>query len=130
MWLLALICAPFQDVGSRGPLGVILGRLGKMDSKWRKWWTRGVFTFIMIGVFGVIIYMGPLALSLLVLLILIKCFQEIISIGYNKYKEYNLPLYRVLNWYGITNVVRSSAIRIPSALQVFPVGGYLFSVWG
>ena len=72
--------------------------LGNMDSRWRKWWTRGVFTFIMIGAFGFIIYLGPIALSLLVLAILIKCFQEIVSIGYTKYKEYNLPLYRVLNW--------------------------------
>ena len=33
-----------------------------------------------------------------VIAVLVKCFQEIISIGYSKYKEYNLPLYRVLNW--------------------------------
>ncbi len=42
--------------------------------------------------------MGPVSLSLLVLSILLKCFQEIVSIGYSKYKEYNLPLIRVLNW--------------------------------
>lgn len=52
----------------------------------------------MIGAFSLIVYLGPIALSLLVLLILVKCFQEIISIGYKKYREYNLPLYRVLNW--------------------------------
>lgn len=52
----------------------------------------------MIGAFSFIIYLGPIALSILVLVVLIKCFQEIISIGYSKYKEYNLPLYRVLNW--------------------------------
>lgn len=72
--------------------------LGKMDARWRKWWIRGIFTFIMIGGFSVIILLGPVALSVLVLAILIKCFQEIISIGYSKYKEYNIPLYRVLNW--------------------------------
>ena len=33
-----------------------------------------------------------------VIAVLVKCFQKIISIGYSKYKEYNLPLYRVLNW--------------------------------
>lgn len=84
------------DAGSRGPLGVILG---KMDSRWRKWWIRGIFTLIMITAFSVVVYLGPVALSLLVLAILLKCFQEIITIGYSKYKEYNLPLYRVLNWY-------------------------------
>lgn len=80
---------------SRGPLGAILQN---MNPRWRKWWIRGIFTFIMIGGFSFVIYLGPIALSLLVLAILIKCFQEIISIGYNKYKEYKLPLYRVLNW--------------------------------
>ncbi len=78
-----------------GPLWVVLQR---MDPRWRKWWTRGVFSFVMVGAFCVIIAMGPIALSVLVLAIFLKCFQEIISIGYNKYKEHHLPLYRVLNW--------------------------------
>jgi len=69
-----------------------------MDPRWRKWWIRGVFSFVMIGLFSLITIMGPIALSLLVLAIFLKCFQEIISIGYNKYKEHKLPLYRVLNW--------------------------------
>ena len=30
--------------------------------------------------------------------VLLKCFQEITSIGYSKYKEFNIPLYRVLSW--------------------------------
>ena len=33
-----------------------------------------------------------------VVALLLKCFQEIIAIGYSKYREHNLPLYRVLNW--------------------------------
>ena len=69
-----------------------------MDTRWRNWWIRGIFTFVLIGGFGLIIYLGPVFLSLLVLAILLKCFQEIVSIGYAKYKEYNLPLIRVLNW--------------------------------
>ncbi len=69
-----------------------------MDSRWKNWWIRGIFTFLLIGGFGLIIYLGPVFLSLLVLSILLKCFQEIVSIGYAKYKEYNLPLIRVLNW--------------------------------
>lgn len=70
----------------------------------------------MIGAFSFIIYLGPIALSILVLAILIKCFQEIISIGYKKYKEYNLPLYRVLNWYVHTykNVGRNVTSYFPS----------------
>jgi len=33
-----------------------------------------------------------------VITVQVKCFHEIISIGLMKYREYNLPLYRVLNW--------------------------------
>ncbi|XP_003383661.1 PREDICTED: phosphatidate cytidylyltransferase, photoreceptor-specific-like [Amphimedon queenslandica] len=72
--------------------------ISTMDPKWKNWWIRGVFAGIMIGLFIVFIYMGPLALTLLSAGVFTKCFQEIIKIGHSKYQEYNLPLYRVLNW--------------------------------
>ena len=34
--------------------------------RWKNWWIRGVFAGIMIGLFIMFIYMGPLALTLLV----------------------------------------------------------------
>jgi phosphatidate cytidylyltransferase len=77
----------------------IASYINSMDQKWRNWWIRGFFTFIMIGLFGVFIYIGPLALAVLVLGVFFKCFQEIVKIGRSKYLEYNLPLYRVLNWF-------------------------------
>ena len=33
-----------------------------------------------------------------VLIIEIKSFDEVITIGHKKYREHNLPWYRVLNW--------------------------------
>lgn len=82
---------------------------------------RGIFTFIMIMVFCLIIYGGPLALmitvmvnnfyqirrrykkvfflSLQTLLVQVKCFQEIISIGYQVYRIHGLPWFRSLSWY-------------------------------
>jgi phosphatidate cytidylyltransferase len=73
--------------------------LGALDQRWRNWWIRGILSIVMISLFAVVIYLGPIALSLLVVGLLLKCFQEIIAIGYSKYREHNLPLYRVLNWY-------------------------------
>ena len=39
--------------------------------------------------------------------IFVKCFQEIITIGHSKYQEYNLPLYRVLNWFATVHFICS-----------------------
>ncbi|TMW41977.1 hypothetical protein DOY81_012943, partial [Sarcophaga bullata] len=49
---------------------------------WKNWVIRGIFTWIMICGFCLIIYGGPLALMITTLLVQVKCFEEIISIGY------------------------------------------------
>merc|ERR1712106_316069 len=54
---------------------------------------------LMIGGFGLIIYGGPLALMITVFLVQVKCFSEIINIGYAVYKMDNLPWFRSLSWY-------------------------------
>merc|ERR1711988_2088125 len=56
--------------------------LGKLPPRWKNWVIRGVFTWLMIGGFGLIIYGGPLALMLTTLCVQVKCFFEIINIGY------------------------------------------------
>ncbi|KAJ8318709.1 hypothetical protein KUTeg_003800, partial [Tegillarca granosa] len=53
----------------------------------------------MIFGFGFVIYMGPLVLVLLIFAIQIKCFHEIITIGYTVYKSFDLPWFRTLSWY-------------------------------
>ncbi|UYV83082.1 CdsA [Cordylochernes scorpioides] len=53
----------------------------------------------MIFVFAFIIWAGPLALMLTTLLVQVKCFQEIISIGYAVYRIHGLPWFRSLSWY-------------------------------
>jgi phosphatidate cytidylyltransferase len=73
--------------------------LSGVNPRWRNWIIRGIFSFIMITFFTKIVSMGPLAVSLLVLFIQIKCFQEIINIGYVVYKSHNLPWFRTLSWY-------------------------------
>ncbi len=70
-----------------------------LDPRWRNWIVRGIFSWVMILGFAKLVSMGPLVVSLVVLLIQIKCFQEIINIGYIVYKSHNLPWFRTLSWY-------------------------------
>ena len=70
-----------------------------LDARWRNMVIRGIFACLMVAIFTKVLFMGPFAVSLLVLLIQIKCFQEIINIGYFVYKSDNLPGFRTLSWF-------------------------------
>ncbi|KAM7326603.1 hypothetical protein ACRRTK_015081 [Alexandromys fortis] len=73
--------------------------LSGLSSRWKNWWIRGILTLTMISLFFLIIYMGSFMLMLLVLGIQVKCFHEIITIGYRVYHSYDLPWFRTLSWY-------------------------------
>ncbi|XP_006867827.1 PREDICTED: phosphatidate cytidylyltransferase 1 [Chrysochloris asiatica] len=73
--------------------------LSGLSSRWKNWWIRGILTLTMISLFFLIIYMGSFMLMLLVLGIQVKCFHEIITIGYRVYRSYDLPWFRTLSWY-------------------------------
>ena len=47
-----------------------------LPPRWRNWIVRGISSFILIFGFGMIIYLGPLALVLLILVIQIKVRKE------------------------------------------------------
>lgn len=70
-----------------------------LSARWRNWVIRGIFTFLMIGAFCLIIYGGPLALMITTLIVQVKCFEEIINIGYAVYRIHGLPWFRSLSWY-------------------------------
>uniref|UniRef100_A0A8C5NFL5 Phosphatidate cytidylyltransferase n=1 Tax=Gouania willdenowi TaxID=441366 RepID=A0A8C5NFL5_GOUWI len=67
--------------------------------RWKNYWIRGVLSIAMITSFFFMISMGPVALIFVVMTIQIKCFQEIITIGYRVYRSYELPWFRTLSWY-------------------------------
>ncbi|XP_077097443.1 phosphatidate cytidylyltransferase 2 [Siphateles boraxobius] len=73
--------------------------LSGLSSRWRNWWVRGILTLAMISFFFFIIYLGPIVLMMIVMCVQIKCFQEIITIGYSVYHSYHLPWFRTLSWY-------------------------------
>lgn len=78
---------------------VLTDVLSGLSSRWRNWVIRTIFTLFMIGLFGFIIYLGPLALMITTLLVQVKCFEEIINIGYAVYRIHGLPWFRSLSWY-------------------------------
>ncbi|XP_071455450.1 phosphatidate cytidylyltransferase, photoreceptor-specific [Hetaerina americana] len=78
---------------------VLDSALKGLDARWRNWVIRGIFTWLMIGGFCLIIYGGPLALMVTTLIVQVKCFSEIINIGYAVYRIHGLPWFRSLSWY-------------------------------
>ncbi|RXN37679.1 phosphatidate cytidylyltransferase 1 [Labeo rohita] len=70
-----------------------------LSSRWKNWWIRGILSLTMIIGFFLIIYLGPIMLILVVMGVQIKCFHEIITIGYRVYHSYDLPWFRTLSWF-------------------------------
>ncbi|XP_061787181.2 phosphatidate cytidylyltransferase 1 isoform X1 [Nerophis lumbriciformis] len=70
-----------------------------LPPRWKNYWIRGILSIAMISFFFLIIYLGPITLILMVMIVQIKCFQEIITIGYKVYRSYDLPWFRTLSWY-------------------------------
>ena len=68
-------------------------------NRWRNYVIRTVFTLVLVGFFGVQIYLGPLALMLTTLAVQVKCFQEIIAVGYAVYRVHGLPWFRSISWF-------------------------------
>ncbi|XP_076068206.1 CDP-diacylglycerol synthase isoform X2 [Oratosquilla oratoria] len=73
--------------------------LSGLSPRWRNWVIRGIFTWVMIGGFCLIIWGGPLALMVTTLIVQVWCFKEIIHIGYSVYRIHNLPWFRSLSWW-------------------------------
>lgn len=82
-----------------------------LNHRWKSWWTRIFYSFVLVGTFCVIIALGHLYLALLVLLLEHMCFYEINSIAFkvNKAREEqmkeegatssSIPLFRTISLY-------------------------------
>ncbi len=69
------------------------------QTKFQKFKTRFILTWSMIGAFGLIIYLGHLALSLLVMVLQCMGFHEIASLGTIPRKEKELPGFYIFHWH-------------------------------
>lgn len=78
---------------------VLAAHLEFLPERWRNWVIRGIFSLVMITFFGIVIYVGPIALMITTLVVQVKCFAEIINIGYTVYRIHGLPWFRSLSWY-------------------------------
>ncbi|CAG9800338.1 unnamed protein product [Chironomus riparius] len=94
-----------KDLSKKHPQGtdkrpeVLNSALKGLPDRWKNWVIRGIFTFIMISGFCMMIAGGPLALMITTLAVQVKCFSEIIGIGYQVYRIHGLPWFRSLSWY-------------------------------
>ncbi|XP_039273831.2 phosphatidate cytidylyltransferase 2-like [Styela clava] len=73
--------------------------LKDLPPKWKNWWIRGFFTIFMLLGFLLLVWGGPFAFMLIIIAIQVKCFHEIITIGHQFYRSYDLPWFRTLSWY-------------------------------
>lgn len=115
-----------SDEGLIGKLGLLLG----LQARWRNWWVRGFSTFIMLLGFAIILYLGPPAVIVLAIVIQMKCYQEIVDIGYSQYKKHQLPLFRTLQWYilAVSNFFIHSETLRDHFQQAFSQDGILFLI--
>jgi len=88
-----------EKIGQDKPPDFLDKALSGLPTKWKNYMIRFIFTWLMIGGFGLIIYGCPLALMITTFVVQVKCFAEIINIGYAVYKMDNLPWFRSLSWY-------------------------------
>lgn len=85
--------------GTDQSLGILQRLLAPLPPRWQNWVVRGITSVVMIAIFSFIIFLGPLAMVVLILIIQMMCFYEIINIGYVVYKSQDLPWFRTLSWF-------------------------------
>ena len=61
-----------KTIGQDKPPDALDQALSGLPPRWKNWVIRGIFTWLMIGGFGLIIYGGPLALMITVFLVQVK----------------------------------------------------------
>ena len=61
-----------KTIGQDKPPDALDQALSGLPPRWKNWIIRGIFTWLMIGGFGLIIYGGPLALMLTTFLVQVK----------------------------------------------------------
>jgi len=69
------------------------------SQKWINWWTRTIWTFVMIFGFFFVIFSGHFSIIMLVLVLQVLIFKEIIAIAHYPSQEKKLPWFRIINWY-------------------------------
>ncbi|RUS15414.1 CDP-diacylglycerol synthase-like protein 1 [Endogone sp. FLAS-F59071] len=69
------------------------------QKKWRNWWIRTLWTFIMIASFFGIIGTGHMAVIMMVVVIQTLVYKEVIQLAQMPSREKKLPWFKTMNWY-------------------------------
>ncbi len=67
--------------------------------RWEKWRVRTISTLFMLFGFALVIYLGHVAVALLVVVLQGVIFGEIVGLRYKRMEEYGIPNFRFLSWY-------------------------------
>lgn len=67
--------------------------------KWAGWWRRFWTTWMMIGGFFALVYVGHVALMAFVFILQCIMYKEVVSMGHEHSKENQLPGFRHLQWF-------------------------------
>ena len=78
---------------------ILNSALKNLNPRWKNWTIRTIFTLLMLGGFIYIIYLGQIAIMFLLIGIFLKCFNEVMKIGYHVFKSDNLPCFNVICYY-------------------------------
>ncbi|KAJ3213785.1 hypothetical protein HDU67_002442 [Dinochytrium kinnereticum] len=86
-----------QDGQSAAPVTMLVNE--PATRKWKNWWIRSFWTFVMVGGFVAILLAGHIWVVLLVVVIQTMVYKEVISIAHIPSKEKKMPWFRTMNWY-------------------------------
>jgi phosphatidate cytidylyltransferase len=73
--------------------------LKENTKKWENWHIRTTWTLVMVALFFLIVFAGPLYIVLLVFCLTILVYTEVIELSSVPNQYRNLPLFRALKWY-------------------------------
>lgn len=88
-----------EDVAIASNAQILASKLRMVPHHWPNWKLRTLFTTILIICFMVLIYMGPIVMLLTILVVQVKCFNEIMRIGFATHRIPSGKLFHFVPWY-------------------------------
>lgn len=88
-----------EDIVIASNAQILASKLRMVPHHWPNWKLRTLFTTILIISFMVLTYMGPIVMLLTILVVQVKCFNEIMRIGFATHRIPSGKLFHFVPWY-------------------------------
>lgn len=88
-----------EDIVITSNAQILASKLRMVPQHWPNWKLRTLFTTVLIICFMVLIYLGPIVMLLTVLVVQVKCFAEIMKIGFATNRIPSGKLFHFVPWY-------------------------------